>query len=277
MKKGLLTIAFMIVITIVFISALASIHELSKERIEQNLKIDQYKSVLYAFDIFPENVNERELGLTSTTNDIPWQVDQVLKNINDQIKTIKIPISSEQRQFLKNSFLTWHDSAEIYIRVNQANEIVAYGFPLKGKGLWGSITAFGVISADLSKMVGIDFTEQVETPGLGARITESEFKYFFRNLDLSHFQDHSSSGEQPIVIVKKKIKTNVDESINSLQAITGATQTVNGVLAMINTDLRFYINLIKDNGELIRKAVGLYSGLMEFWSNESAYGEAGEV
>jgi Na+-transporting NADH:ubiquinone oxidoreductase subunit C len=236
MKKGLLTIVFMIVITIVFISALASIHELSKERIEQNLKIDQYKSILYAFDIFPNNVNEKELGLASTTNDVPWQVDQVLENINDQIKSIKIPITPEQRQLLKNSFLTWQDSVEMYVRVNQANEIVAYGLPLKGKGLWGSITAFGVISADLSKMVGIDFTEQVETPGLGARITEREFKYFFRNLDLSKFQDQPPSGRQPIILVKKKNNTNVDESSNSLQAITGATQTVNGVLAMVNTD-----------------------------------------
>jgi Na+-transporting NADH:ubiquinone oxidoreductase subunit C len=246
----------MVVVTIVFISALASIHELSRERVLQNAKIDQYKSILYAFDIFPSNVNEKELGLASTTNDVPWQVDQIIKTMNDQIKSIKIHITPEQRQLLKNSFLTWQDSVEVYVRMNQANEIVAYGFPLKGKGLWGSITAFGVISADLDRMVGIDFTEQVETPGLGARITESEFKYFFRNLDLRQFQNQPPSGRQPIILLKKKISTNVDESTNSLQAITGATQTVNGVLAMVNTDLRFYINLIKDKGELIRKAVG---------------------
>lgn len=256
MKKGLLTIMFMIVVTIVFISALASIHELSKERIDQNLKIDQYKSILYAFDIFPANIDERELGLTSTTNDIPWPVDQVIKNINDQIKSIKIPITPEQGQLLKNSFLTWKDSIEIYLRVTQVGEIVAYGFPLKGKGLWGTITAFGVISADLNQMVGIDFMEQVETPGLGARITESEFKYFFRNLDLSKFQDHPPTGVQPIILVKKKISTNVDESTNSLQAITGATQTVNGVLAMVNTDLRFYLEVIRRNEDVIRKVVG---------------------
>ncbi len=255
MKKGILTIVFMIIITIVFISALASIHELSKERIDQNLKIDQYKSMLYAFDIFPDDVNERALGLTSTTNDIPWQVADVLKNINNQIKIVKIPISSEQRQLLQNSFLTYQDSVEIYVRVNEAGDIIAYGFPLKGKGLWGSLTAFGVISADLIKMVGIDFTEQVETPGLGARITESEFKYFFRNLDLRQFQDQPTSDGQPIIIVKKKLKTNVDESTNSLQAITGATQTVNGVLAMLNTDLRFYIEVIRGNEAAVKKGV----------------------
>ena len=252
--KGIKTILFMIVITIIFISALASINELSEERVIQNAKIDRYKSILYAFDIFPGNVQEQDLGLTSTTNDIPWQQDQILQNIEKQIRTIKVPVTSEQVQLLKNSFLAAKDSVEIFVRTNEAREVVAYGFPLRGKGLWGTITAFGVISADLNKMVGIDFTEQVETPGLGARITEIEFKYFFRNLDLSGFEDQSPT--PPIILVKNKDKTNLDESTNSFQAITGATQTVDGVLKMVNSDLRFYIEVIRGNEELIKKLVG---------------------
>lgn len=254
MKRGITTIIFMVIITIIFISALASINEFSRERVLQNMKIDQYKSILYAFNIFPQNVKERELGLTSTTDDIPWREEIILKNIKNQIKSVKIAIIPEEQQLLKNSFLTWKDSVEIYVRLNDVKEIMAYGFPLRGKGLWGTITAFGVISADLNKMVGIDFTEQVETPGLGARITESEFKIFFRNLDLSGFHGEKS-GMQPIILVKKKDKTNVEDSTNSFQAITGATQTVNGVLKMVNTDLRFYIDVIQVNEEVIKQIV----------------------
>jgi Na+-transporting NADH:ubiquinone oxidoreductase subunit C len=253
--KGITTILFMIIITIVFISALASINELSKERVIQNAKIDRYKSILYAFDIFPEDVNEQDLGLTSTTNDIPWQQDQILQNIEKQIRTIKVPVTSEQVRLLKNSFLTVKDSVEIFVRTNEAGEAVACGFRLRGKGLWGTITAFGVVSADLNKMIGIDFTEQVETPGLGARITETEFKYFFRNLDLTDFQNQSST-TQPIILVRNKDKTNMEESTNSFQAITGATQTVDGVLKMVNTDLWFYINVIRGNEEFIQRVVG---------------------
>jgi Na+-transporting NADH:ubiquinone oxidoreductase subunit C len=252
MKKGITTIIFMIVVTIVFISALASINELSRERVLQNVKIDEYKSILYAFDIFPENVNEQELGITSTTDDIPWKQEIILKIIENQIVPVKIPVTDKQRELLKNSLLAVKDSVELFIRINEANEIMAYGFPLRGKGLWGTITAFGVISADLTKMVGIDFTEQVETPGLGARITETEFKYFFRNLDLSGFQvKHRET--PPIILVKKKDNTNMEQSTNSFQAITGASQTVDGVLKMINTDLQFYINLLLENEEMIKK------------------------
>ncbi|MBN2089439.1 FMN-binding protein [candidate division KSB1 bacterium] len=255
MKKGILTIIFMVVITIVFISALASIHELSKERVLQNAKIDQYKSILYAFDIFPENIVEQELGLTSTTDAIPWQQDQILQTIESQIRTIKIPVTEAQIQLLNNSFLTVKDSTQIYVRLDETGEILAYGFPMRGKGLWGTITAFGVISADLEKMIGIDFTEQVETPGLGARITETEFKYFFRNLDLGGFHNEDRQ-TPPIKLVKKKETTNREQSTDSFQAITGATQTVDGVLKMINTDLRFYIEVIRENEELIQKLLG---------------------
>jgi Na+-transporting NADH:ubiquinone oxidoreductase subunit NqrC len=38
-----------------------------------------------------------------------------------------------------------------------------------------------------------------------------------------------------------------------LQAITGATQTCNGVINMINTDLQFYLEVIRSNFDLIKK------------------------
>ncbi len=254
MKKGFKTIIFMVVITIIFISSLASINELTRERISQNMKVEMYKSILYSFDIFPEHVNERDLGLTGTTADIPWEAAQVIENIQRQLRKVKLAITPEQKKLLANSYLTWQDSVEIEVRIDENAEILAFGFPLRGKGLWGTITAFGVISANLQKMVGIDFTEQVETPGLGARITESEFKYFFRNLDLSGFTD-SGSTAKPVMVVKVKEKSNAEKSTNTLQAITGATQTVDGVLKMINTDLKFYLEIIRTNLEKIKAMV----------------------
>jgi Na+-transporting NADH:ubiquinone oxidoreductase subunit NqrC len=101
-------------------------------------------------------------------------------------------------------------------------------------------------------MVGIDFTDQVETPGLGARILEQEFKYFFRNMDLSGF---TSGDPAPIIMVRQKQSTNVQQSSNSLQAITGATQTIDGVLNMVNTDLKFYIDVLKTNEKTIKEQV----------------------
>jgi Na+-transporting NADH:ubiquinone oxidoreductase subunit C len=253
MKKSMTTIGFMTIITIVFISVLAVINETSRARIAQNLKIEESKSILYAFNIFPQGVDETELDPAATTSAISWDEQQIIKKIQNQIKTVTLPITDEQRNLLIDSYLPLKDSATVYIRHSEAGEVTAYGFPMKGKGLWGTISAFGVISEDLQKMVGIDFTEQVETPGLGARITEIEFKYFFRNLNLKGFNDDSI--QEPITLVKEKKQTNVENSTNSLQAITGATQTVSGVQNMLNTDLEFYLKFIRDNEQLLEQAI----------------------
>lgn len=256
MRKDVLTVLFMVTITVFFISVLAFVNEVSRERIAQNSEIQRVRSILYAFNIFPEGISEEELSSTSTTADIPWEEKQLLETMRNRVRRVRLPIPEGERELLKGSLLTFQDSVDVYISLNERREPIAYGFPLRGKGLWGTISAFGVVSSDFNRMIGIDFTEQVETPGLGARITEREFKYFFRNLDLRGFL--SGTQDQPVVVmVGKKNQTNVERATNSVQAITGATQTCNGVLNMVNTDLRFYIRLLSENREVLNRTLVL--------------------
>lgn len=252
MKKALATIFFMIIITTVFIAALAFMNESTQARILRNSQINQYKSILYAFQIFPADFEARRLAPTSTTADIPWTNQAVLETMKARIKKLKLPITNEQKSLLTNSFLTWRDSVEIFVRLNETQAVEAYGFQLKGKGLWGTITAFGAVDSSLTKMLGIDFIEQVETPGLGARILEEEFKYFFRNLDLNGFHDPEKN-QSAIIMIKNLGQSNLERSTNRLQAITGATQTCDGVLQMLNTDLSFYIAVLKANQQRIQQ------------------------
>ncbi len=243
MKRPLFTILFMMAITILFVSALAIVNEVSLDRIQRDLAMQKNQFILYAFDILPEGVNEDRLPSSLTTTNIPWNEAEISKRMKNEIHTIRLPVSARDKQLLKGSFLTVGDSAEIYVRTSADHKILAYGFPMRGKGLWGTISAFSAVSSDLTRMIGIDFTQQTETPGLGARITEQGFKIYFRNLNLDGFSQESKSA--PIVMVAKKDLTNMEKSTNSVEAITGATLTCNGVLNMVNTDLRFYIALLK--------------------------------
>ena len=251
MKKGITTVLFMIAISIVFIAVLAFINEASSERIARNQEIERYKSILYAFDIFPDGIHETQLSPVSATADIPGpQAQAVLDSYAANIQTIHLPIPAQILPYLENSLLSLQDSVQVYTRVDSAGLATSYGIFLRGKGLWGSIGAFGVISADLQQMQGIDFIEQVETPGLGARITESQFKYFFRGLDVSGFIG-SAAGTPAIKVVGQKEQSNVEHSENTFQAITGATQTCSGVAAMVNADMPFLIELLKANESLL--------------------------
>ncbi|MBN2009950.1 FMN-binding protein [candidate division KSB1 bacterium] len=252
MKKGIYTITFMIIITVIFIAALAFVNEVTRAAIEQNLQVDRYKSILYAFDIFPKGFTDRNLSLTNTTDDIPWNKDAVLQAMKQNIRPVTLQLSQEQKSLLEGSLLGVTDSIIIDVQISSDDHPIAYGFPLKGKGLWGTITAFAVIDSSLQHMVGIDFTEQVETPGLGARILEQEFKYFFRNLDISKIL---TGAHAPIIMVQRKQKSNIEDQTNSFQTITGATQTVTGVLKMVNSDLKFYVTTIRAHHDDIRELI----------------------
>lgn len=238
-------VKFMVIVSVVFIAALATVNELTKARIDRNFEIELAKERLYAFDIFPENFQASSLSLTSTTATIPWEEAQVLDVMQNQIKAISIPVNEALHNIIAGSFLEGQQEITIFTHINAQGDVVAYGLPLVGKGLWGTIEGFGVISADLQKMKGIAFTKQVETPGLGARITEEEYKSYFRNLDLSGFHGEAS-GPMPVFMVKQKAKSNIEESTNSVQAITGATQTSQGVLDMVNSNLAVYIKIIQE-------------------------------
>ena len=256
MKKGITTVLFMITISIVFIAILAFINEVSSERIARNQEIEMYKSILYAFDIFPDGIVETQLPPVAATADIPWPDAQaVLDTYAANIHTIQLPIPAHVYPYLKNSLLSVQDSVQVFTRGDSAGLATSYGIFLRGKGLWGSISAFGVVSADLQRMGGIDFIEQVETPGLGARITETEFKYYFRKLDLSGF-DNGDAGIRAIKMVGQKDQSNVAVSENTFQAITGATQTCTGVSNMVNADMQILTELLKAN-ELVPIKKGL--------------------
>lgn len=249
MKKGLWTVTFMILITVVFIAALSAVNEITREKISKNAQIEKFKSILYAFDIFPDDQKESDYSQKSTTADIQWTVKEILNRVGEEIKSVRIALHEEDKNLLQASYLSPGDSLELMVRIRN-DSILAIGFPMKGKGLWGTITAFGVVDGNLKRMIGIDFIEQVETPGLGARILEIEFKQFFRGLDLTGFYEGK---EKPIIMVSRKTNTNLQAPTNELQAITGATQTCNGVLKMVNTDLNFYLKFIQSNFDLIKE------------------------
>ena len=93
-----------------------------------------------------------------------------------------------------------------------------YALPFAGAGLWGTIRGYLAVSADFSTVLGLTFIEQNETPGLGGRIDEPGFKEQFREFRLdgqAGFAYGAAGGGQ-------------------LDAITGATQTSNAVLQILN-------------------------------------------
>ncbi|WP_312812510.1 FMN-binding protein [Sedimentibacter sp.] len=182
-------ILFMIAVTVVFIAMLASINYMLTDTIAFNQESELRQKILYIFDVLPENDDPQE---------IKRAFDEKIKQ-----KTI--------------------NDIEVYTLVED-NKETAYAVPINGAGLWGTINAYVGLNKDFTKIIGIEFITQSETPGLGGRISEDAYKNQFRNIDIEGAADGNYIISSP-------------QAVSNVDAIAGATQTSSAVVKMINEDL----------------------------------------
>jgi electron transport complex protein RnfG len=115
---------------------------------------------------------------------------------------------------------------EIYLGKRQG-KVVGVAFTSVGEGYGGFITV--MVGVDLNeKITGIEIVEDVETPGLGAKIESPEL---FKNQFKGKSAEGSENGE--LVVVKGR-KAEKDWEI---EALTGATISPRGVVQAVNEGL----------------------------------------
>ena len=135
-------------------------------------------------------------------------------------------ILENQKQAIKQGIRTIASQAagitevekDLYKIFNEKEEFLGYMFLAEGQGYAGPIKILCGVDADVSRIIGIEIIESIETPGLGARINEDDFKGQFRGLD-----------------AKKKMEcVKRDARGNDIQAITGATISSRSVVKILN-------------------------------------------
>lgn len=112
------------------------------------------------------------------------------------------------------------ESDKIYRGVTENGGLVGYAFVGQGGGYQGIIKIMIGISPDWQTLQGISILENVETPGLGAKITSSEFGKQFEGLTV----------DPQIEYVQNK----PPQKPNQIQAITGATISSRAVVNILN-------------------------------------------
>lgn len=194
MKKSFAyPIIFMSILTAIFTLVLSYLNYSTADKIALIQGADLQKKILYVFDIeLPSN-----------------EVEDIKRVFDDKIVAEDV-------------------DGEIIYTFKENGVIQGYAFPATGPGLWGTINSYVGINSDYSKILGLEFISQDETPGLGGRITEDWFKEQFRGIDLT-----KAVGDN-YVIYKPTTGGNVD-------AIAGATLTSKSVSNLVNQDMSKFI------------------------------------
>jgi len=114
-----------------------------------------------------------------------------------------------------------------------------YIIPLQGKGLWGPISAFLALDADLNTISGVIFEHEKETPGLGAEINTTQFEEQFQGKQI-----FTETGEFASVRVLKGSGNDVSGNAHLADGLTGATMTTNGVNKMLSEEVERYKKIL---------------------------------
>ncbi len=140
--------------------------------------------------------------------------------------------------------------AKVYVKNDDAGQPEMVVLPIQGYGLWGTIYGFLTLESDMNTIKGISFYEHKETPGLGARIEEPEWRAKW-----SGIHSYDERGEVATGVTKAG-----NPKENWVDGISGATLTSRGVSNMIQFwlgDLGYkpYLDTLrKESGQTIDNA-----------------------
>ncbi|MHC4205242.1 MAG: FMN-binding protein [Planctomycetota bacterium] len=135
--------------------------------------------------------------------------------------------SSEQLvEIYKDNVEDDKEQGDITTYVSNNDGAIAIRFV--GPGLWGPIKGFLALDPKMTKIRGITFYEQEETPGLGGDIVNASFRDKFVGLMI-----RDKAGNPGIII-----KNGGEAAINKVDGISGATMTCDKVQEMLNEAIK---------------------------------------
>ncbi len=189
------------------VAALLSVVAMSlKSRQDANVRNEKMKMLLTT------------IGVECKTNDVQSVYDQYFK------EELSIEKDDDDRPLT------------IYLYEKEGQH--GYVIPTQGNGLWGKIYANIALADDLNTIVGITFSHESETPGLGAEITTEAFRNQFIGKKIL-----DENGEVVSVAVVKHADA---ADLHQVDAISGGTMTSNGVSEMLINELQRYQHYITE-------------------------------
>ncbi len=113
--------------------------------------------------------------------------------------------------------------AKVFL-VNDANGLAKVILPVRGYGLWSTMSGFVALDKDLNTILGFGFYSHAETPGLGGEVDNPKWKEIWVGKKI-----YSASGDVKIDVIKGHVDAATVEAEYKVDGLSGATLTSNGV------------------------------------------------
>lgn len=151
----------------------------------------------------------------------PNEYDQ-RKAAKDPNRNIMIPADRDIAQIKHRA-----KYATVYL-VEEDNQVKYFILPIHGYGLWSRLYGFLVLKNDANTILGIQFYEHQETPGLGGEVDNSTWRSKWDGKVV-----YDKTGTVQIELVKGTVGTNDQSAQFHVDGLAGATLTSNGITNML--------------------------------------------
>ena len=233
----------------------------------ENSRLDRNKNILVAADMYDAEADTAS-DVAERFKDFDVKIIELSKGNyveDDALAAVGIPDRNayDASQATKNKALSEDlgsndpagigrkpKYAKVYVKNDEAGNPEVVVLPIQGYGLWGTIYGFLTLESDMNTIKGISFYEHKETPGLGARIEEPEWRAKW-----SGIQSYDENGNVATGVTKAGTPKE-----NWVDGISGATLTGRGVSNMIQFWLgeqgyKPYLDMLREeSGQTIDKA-----------------------
>jgi len=223
-RGNVYTIFFAVVLCLISSSALTFVSKGLEPRKNFNMEIERQKNVLKAFGFDCAGMKQTEIAALYTKN--------IVESVSDKGGSI---VQGKKPADIGKSEVGTLLPLYTYM---SGNELKGYAIPTSGQALWSKCYGYFALAKDLNTVQGITFYQHGETPGLGGEIESAWFQDNFKGKKI-----YDSSGTlRSITIVKGQVSTLADKSrhIHSVDGISGATMTGDGVNTFLRADLERY-------------------------------------
>ena len=232
-KKIILRVISILLITFLPCAGLLMVYFYTAPKIAEYYDIKENRAVLDIFHIPYRITEKRFMGFTFKSYDKKNIKEVFSKNITVEEPTV---LSWEIQPTGTQTVAEETKHKKRLYKYAKDGRLQGIGF-VESKMGYGynkssTMSLFICIEPDMETLKGIEVLDHSETPGLGGRITEEQFKKQFTGKKL-----------RPKIMVVRGKKA---EGNNEVDAITGATNTSKGIESFINDAMKEFLEGQRD-------------------------------
>jgi Na+-transporting NADH:ubiquinone oxidoreductase subunit C len=226
-KQTTYTFVFATIICVVSAVLLSGVSEGLKQKQLLNEELDVKKNILKAVHlqtpIAPKTKAAEVLNIYDT------KIDELVIDGQGNVVEGKLPKDLTEKD----------DNLHPLYIYKEDDQVMAYAFPVVGRGLWSTLYGYFAVEADASTVRGVTFYKHGETPGLGGEIEKDWFQNNFKGKKIWSVKEQKVT---PIAVVKGKASdVYKDEAVEyHVDGITAATITGQGVTELMDRWIKIY-------------------------------------